>query len=51
MPEIEENESRKRYVSRCMKYVIEKEGLKKGHAYKKCNGMYDQYLKRKRGSK
>ena len=47
MPKVNPNESRKSFVGRCIPIVI-KEGATQAHAVAKCNGMYEQYLKRKR---
>lgn len=46
MPEVQENESESDYVSRCVKYVMDKEGLEQKHALGKCYGMYKSHKKK-----
>jgi len=51
MPTPNAGESRQHFVSRCISYLFNREGVRdKGHAYKKCDGMYTQWLKDKRKS-
>ncbi len=52
MPTPNEGETRKKYVSRCISYLFHHEGeTDKSQAAAKCHGMYDQWLKRKRGKR
>uniref|UniRef100_A0A6M3IXT7 Putative peptidase n=1 Tax=viral metagenome TaxID=1070528 RepID=A0A6M3IXT7_9ZZZZ len=51
MPNPRSGESKKSYMARCQKYVIEKEGEKPDRAYKKCEGMWDQHKKKQRQKK
>jgi len=52
MPSVKKGESRKDYVSRCVKYLMLKEGIKDAkHATAKCHGLYDRHLKKKGGAK
>jgi hypothetical protein len=46
MPEINAGESRESYVKRCVPYVVKNEGLTSHQALGKCEGMYDQHLKK-----
>jgi len=47
MPEPRPKESKKSYMKRCQKHVIEKEKEDPKRAYKKCEGMWNQHNKKK----
>jgi len=52
MPSPKSGESKKSFINRCIPYVIKEGGIKsKGHAYKKCEGIYDQWRKKHKGEK
>lgn len=46
MPEIQSGESREHYLQRCIPYVVKNEGLSNAAAAGKCEGMYDEHVKR-----
>lgn len=48
MPNVEPGESREHYVQRCVPYVVNGEGLTSHAALGKCEGMYDEHLKRQK---
>jgi len=49
MPTPNDGEERQHFISRCISYLFHKEGEKdKGHAWQKCNGIYEQWQKNKR---
>ena len=48
MPKVKPGETRKKYVSRAIPYMIEKEGLTPVQAAGKAHGMYDQARKRRK---
>ena len=47
MPSINPNESEQKYISRCVKFVMEHENLSQKAALGKCYGMYKQHKKAK----
>jgi len=48
MPTPNRGESKQHFISRCIPYLFNKEGVKdKGHAWQVCNGIYNTWLKRK----
>ena len=47
MPSVKPNESEQAYVSRCVKYVMDKEGLSQKQALGKCYGMYKNHKRGK----
>lgn len=51
MPTVRKGESRNKYVSRAIKYLVEKEGLSQRQAVGKAEGMYDSYKKKGRRGK
>lgn len=46
MPEVKQGESEKDYVSRCIPYLIKKEGLTQEQAAGKCYGIYRNKAKK-----
>lgn len=48
MPSVKPNEKKEDYISRCIAFVTDKEGLKGDAAAGKCYGLWRQYLKNKR---
>lgn len=46
MPSVRKNESKEKYLSRCIPTVL-KEGGSRDHAIAKCIGMYEQSKKKK----
>jgi hypothetical protein len=49
MPNVKKGESRSKYVSRAVEYIIKNEGLSQKAAVGKAEGMYDQYKKKHKG--
>jgi len=47
MPQPNKNEKKAEYISRAVKYMVEKEGLSQKHALGKAYGMWEQHLKNK----
>jgi len=48
MPNVKPNESKSSYLNRCISYVVNNEGTSQKQAIGKCNGLWEQHLKRKR---
>jgi hypothetical protein len=48
MPNPRAGESKEEYISRAIKYMVEKEGLAQKHAVAKAYGMWEQHKKNKR---
>jgi len=46
MPKPNAGESKSKFISRCISYVMENEGISDSkHAYAKCNGIWEQAKK------
>ena len=48
MPNPYPNEEKSAYISRAIKYMIEKEGLAPKHAQAKAYGMWEQHTKKRK---
>ena len=48
MPEPRKGEKRSEYISRCVEFLIKKEGLERDHALGKCYGMWRSKDKKKK---
>lgn len=51
MPDVKPGESRESYVSRCIAEITKSEGLDAKAAAGKCEGMYDEHVKREKKHK
>ncbi len=51
MPAVRKGEKESDYVPRCVKYVIDNEGLDQKAALGKCYGMYKQHQKNQKKTK
>jgi len=48
MPSVKPNEKQSDYISRCVSYCMDKEGLDQKAAVGKCYGLWKQHLKNKK---
>jgi len=48
MPKHIPGETKKKWMARCIPYVIKEEGLAPKHAVAKCSGMWDQEQKKQK---
>jgi len=51
MPKPKKGESKNHYISRAVRYMIEKEGLTQQHALGKAYGMWEYYKRKKKKRK